>query len=94
MREVTQEHLERYQAITAEALQAAKQAPINDSAAAKQIFDMVERYLSDAQYFKEQNDWPRALAAASYAHGWLDCAARTKIFVVSDNRLFTEDGED
>lgn len=94
MHEVTEEHLTRYQELTREALLAARSAPILDEAAAKQIFDMVERYCSDAQYFRKQGDWPRALAAVSYAHGWLDCGARLKVFSVSDNRLFTEDGED
>ena len=94
MQAISEEHLNKYRAITTEALQAAKQAPINDQAGAEQIFDMVERYLQDAQYFREKDDWPRCLAAISYAHGWLDCGARLKTYTVTDNRLFTEDGED
>lgn len=94
MREITQEHLTRYQELTAQALDAAKQAPIQDQSAAKEIFDMAERYLSDAQYFRENEDWVRAFGAVNYAHGWLDCGARLKVYLVSDNHLFTEDGED
>jgi hypothetical protein len=28
-------------------------------------------------------------AAVNYAHGWLDCGARLKIFDVRDDKLFT-----
>lgn len=94
MREVSDEHLTKYQEITQEALTAARNAPIHAPEHAEQIFDMVERYLQDAKYFRKQGDYVRAIAAVSYAHGWLDCGARTRVYEVTDNRLFTEDGED
>ncbi len=94
MKEVTQERLTNYQELTQEALRVAKQAPIQEPAHAQEIFDMVQRYLSDAQYFRKQGDWTRAFAAVNYAHGWLDCGARLRVYLVSDNHLFTEDGED
>lgn len=82
--------LVRYQRVTREALQVAQAAPRNDPRAAE-VLDMAERYVSDADYFLKKGDAERALAALSYAHGWLDCGARLKLFEVNDNRLFTVD---
>ncbi len=89
---VEQKLFDTYYAITQEALEVARKAPIQEQDKAEEVFDMVERYLSDAQYFAKNNDRTRGFAAINYAHGWLDCAARMKIFLVDDNRLFTEDG--
>ena len=50
---------------------------------------MVEAYLSDSQYFKDKKDFINAYGALNYAHGWLDCGARLKIYKVTDNKLFT-----
>jgi uncharacterized protein len=52
---------------------------------------MAERYISDAQFFEQNGDLLRALAALSYAHGWLDCGARLRFYHVTDDRLFTVD---
>ena len=58
----------------------------------KDTIDMVERYVSDAKFFKiKKNDFVNAFAALSYAHGWLDAGARLGIFEVYDSRLFTVD---
>jgi len=89
---VTPERLEKYFAITQEALAVARAAMIPQRhAAALEAIDMVERYVADAVHFREQGEWVLALAALSYAHGWLDCGARTGLFDVHDSRLFTVD---
>lgn len=92
MREVTDEKLESYFAITKEALELAR-SHINGarSADADDAIDMVERYLSDAEHFRKKGDALTAFAALNYAHGWLDCGARTGLFTVRDSRLFTVD---
>jgi uncharacterized protein len=52
--------------------------------------DMVDRYVSDADHFIGIEDYSRALAASSYAHGWLDCMARLGLIDVEhDSDLFT-----
>lgn len=84
---------ERYATVTREALAVADAAPKNDEAKAAEVLDMARRYVSDSAYLHEKGDVPRALAALAYAHGWLDAGARLKLYVVTDNRLFTEDGE-
>ena len=82
------EKIDKYRAITTEALAMAKDN-IADEEAAKEIIEMVEAYISDAQHFESEGAPLNALAALSYAHGWLDCGARLKVFSVTDNRLFT-----
>ena len=88
---ITKQKLEKYFRITSEAFEAASNAPVNDKKAYKEIIDMAKNYISDAQHFAEKGDIVNAFAALSYAHGWLDCGARLKIFKVSDNRLFVVD---
>lgn len=85
---VTKEKIDKYRKITSEALNLAK-LNIKDEKAAKEIIEMVEAYVSDSSHFEENEDFVNALAALSYAHGWLDTGARLKIFEVKDNRLFT-----
>lgn len=87
------EMLSRYELITGEALAVAKAAPVLDAAGAHEVLDMASRYVSDAAFFKQQGDELRALAALSYAHGWLDCGARMKFYKVTDDRLFTIDAD-
>lgn len=88
---VSQELFEKYHQLSSEALEIAKNAPINDKKHAQEIFLMVENYLSDATYFFNQQDLVRAYAAVNYAHGWLDCGARLQVYSVTDNHYFTED---
>lgn len=82
---------ERYDALTREALAVAEAAPRLREEEAATVLDMARRYVSDAQYFFENGDVLRSLAALSYAHGWLDAGARLKLYVVTDDRLFTID---
>jgi hypothetical protein len=50
---------------------------------------MASNYFSDANHFFKKGDAINAFAALNYSHGWIDCGARLKIFLVSDNQLFT-----
>lgn len=97
MDKVTAEKLEKYFKITKEALEKAKNSPenlnINDKTR-KDFIDMVERYLKDAEHFKQKGEIVTAFAALNYAHGWLDAGARIGIFDVHDSRLFTVDDKD
>lgn len=85
------ERLKKYFLITGEAFEIAKKAPVNDKAAFDEIIDMVARYISDAKHFEQKGESLTAFAALNYAHGWLDCGARLKVFEVKDSRLFTVD---
>ncbi len=86
---ISQEKLKKYFDITGKALEMAKKN-INKKRKieAEEIIDMVERYYSDANYFKNKKDYVNAFAALNYAHGWLDTGARLGIFDVKDNQLF------
>lgn len=87
---ITQEKLKKYFQITEEALAKAEKAIIKGKEKqADEIITMVENYLKDARYFKEQGNYVNSFAALNYAHGWLDSGARLGIFNVKDNRLFT-----
>ena len=95
LRELSQERMDKYFAITGEALKMVKQSPIDPGrkALAEDFLDMAERYYADAKFFYKQGNWVLAYGALNYAHGWLDAGARSGLFKVSDNRLFTVDGE-
>jgi len=92
--EISDEKLAKYFSVTEEALALARAAIIpTRHNEALDALDMVERYVSDAHHFKSQGDYVNAFAALNYAHGWLDCGARTGLFDVHDSRLFTVDDE-
>lgn len=99
---ITKQKLEKYYALSSKALALAKKAVAlsesknseptkvkSKSEQAKEIFLMVEAYLSDSQYFQKKGDYINAYGALNYAHGWLDAGARLKIYTVTDNKLFT-----
>lgn len=92
---VTKEKLEKYFAITKEALEMAKNA-VNSThkAQAEDFLDMAFRYYQDANYFWfKKKDAVLAFAAINYAHGWLDAGARAGLFKVKDSRLFMVDSQ-
>lgn len=90
---VSKEKLDKYFAITKEALEKAQQAL--DESRKEQADDfwlMALSYYEDAKYFlEEKEDAISAFAALNYAHGWLDAGARINLFKVKDSRLFTVD---
>jgi hypothetical protein len=85
------EKTDRYCGLLAEALDAARIAPPEDTplrAAAKDCREMATAYLEDAKHFREDGDLVNALAAASYGHGWLDAGARLGLFEIPESHLF------
>jgi hypothetical protein len=93
MKEVTKEKLDKYFAITREALAMAKNSGdrLGMAKEREDFVDMIERYVKDAGHFEEKGDFINAFAALNYAHGWLDAGARIGLFDVHDSRLFTVD---
>jgi len=89
-KKVTIEKIEKYWQITSKALDIIKKS-INPEKEkeAKEIIEMVSSYLSDSKHFEEKGHYINAFAAINYAHGWVDCGARLKIFNVTDSNLFT-----
>jgi hypothetical protein len=71
--------LEKYLRLTHEALEIVRPATPKRSflsGASDDFLSMARAYLADAEHFQQQGDRERALAAASYAHGWLDAGVR------------------
>jgi hypothetical protein len=90
MKSITKPQLDKYRKITETAFSIAKKSIAkNKSEEAKKIIEMVECYLSDSKHFEKKEDFVNAFGAIYYAHGWIDCGARLKIFDVSDDKLFT-----
>jgi hypothetical protein len=83
----------RYEALLAEALDAAEIAPPEDTPmgeAAAECLEMAESYLADGRHFRDEDDPVNALASFSYGHAWLDAAARVGLFdVPREGHLFT-----
>lgn len=87
---ICERRLEKYKKITSEALKIAKESVIKGKENyAKEIFEMVENYISDAKHFEKEGHFVNAFAALNYAHGWLDAGVRLDVFNVKDNKLFT-----
>jgi hypothetical protein len=87
---ITREKIKKYRELTERALKIAKsKIKKGKEKEAKEIIEMVSNYLSDSEYFEKNGDFVNVFAAVNYAHGWLDCGARLKIFNVKDNKLFT-----
>ncbi len=81
--------LDKYFAMTEKALSLITE---KNGVHAKDFISMAENYLSDAKHFRKKGDLLTALAAASYAHAWLDAGARLKLFKVDNSLgLFTVD---
>ena len=88
MTESTLPLLEKYLALTEEALGRVKPAPPSRSflfGASEDFLALARAYLSDARHFQQKGDRNRALAAASYAHGWLDAGVRLGILDGGDD---------
>ncbi len=87
---ITKKILEKYRKITQKAFNIAKKSISNGKEKeAKEILNMTRAYLSDSEHFELKGDLINSFGAIYYAHGWLDCGARLKIFDVSDSELFT-----
>ncbi len=71
--------LEKYLSLTREALARVRRAPPERSFLARgseDVLAMARAYLADAEHFAASGDAARALAAVSYAHGWIDAGVR------------------
>jgi len=71
--------LDKYLRLTHEALDRVTVATPNRSflrGASDDFLAMARAYLADAEHFSAAGDADRALAAVSYAHGWLDAGVR------------------
>lgn len=80
--------LEKYLRLTHEALERVTAAAPERSflrGASDDFLAMARAYLSDAEHFSASGDEARALAAASYAHGWLDAGVRLGILNGGDD---------
>ena len=87
---VCKARINKYCKLTKEALEIAKKNIVEgEEEKAKEIILMVECYLSDSVHFEKEGHLVNAYGCLNYAHGWLDCGARLKIFNVKDNHLFT-----
>ena len=87
---ITKTKLEKYYRLTSKALEIAKKSIVKSKEKQSgEIIKIVECYLADTQHFEEKGDYVNSFACVNYAHGWLDCGARLKIFNVSNNKLFT-----
>ena len=90
MNKITSEKIQKYKLVTKKALIVARDSVIKGKEKyAKEIFDMVENYVSDAEHFEKQGNLVDAFAALNYAHGWIDSGVRLDVFDVKDNKLFT-----
>ena len=82
---VTDERIDRYLDITKRALDkiriAAPERSFNRRLA-DSFMEMAVSYYNDAKHFRETGDIVTAFAAVNYAHGWLDCGARIRLFAV------------
>jgi len=87
------EKTDRYEALLAEALDAAAVAAPPETplaAAAAEHLEMAESYLEDGRHFRAEDDLVNALASFSYGHGWLDAGARAGLLdVPEEGHLFT-----
>jgi uncharacterized protein len=80
--------LEKYLRLTREALARVSAAPPERSflrGASDDFLSMARSYLADAEHFSASGDPDRALAAASYAHAWLDAGVRLGILDGGDD---------
>jgi uncharacterized protein len=80
--------LERYLRLTHEALDRVRLPTPERSflrGASDDFLSMARAYLADAEHFSAAGDTDRALAAASYAHGWLDAGVRLGILDGGDD---------
>jgi uncharacterized protein len=80
--------LEKYLRLTREALARVSATPPERSflrGASDDFLSMARSYLADAEHFEASGDRDRALAAASYAHAWLDAGVRLGILDGGDD---------
>jgi hypothetical protein len=94
LEENLKERLRRYLELTGKALEEVKVAPPSRSflrQGGEDMLKMARSYYDDAKHFKEKGDLPQALAAVSYAHGWIDAGVRLGLLDGgADDQTFTQ----
>ena len=92
---ISRERIERYLALTAEALEKVEIPTVAGSDARAQAEDMLgmaRAYPSDAQHVLAAGRGDDAFAAVNYAHGWLAAGVRLGLLDgKGDWKLFTQD---
>lgn len=86
------EYCIKYREILEKALATIRQNIENQSHlkdAADDYLSMAKNYLKDGKTLEEKGDFARALAAYSYAYGWIDAGVRLGLFYGVDRSLFT-----
>ena len=91
-----EKQLQKYLAMTEKALTLVRIAATDKNSreykSAADFLQMAKSYLSDSRHFAKKGDVLTAIAAASYAHAWLDAGARLGLFKVDNSSdLFTVD---
>ena len=91
-----EQKLKKYLAMTEKALVLVRIAATDKNSkehkSAIDFLQMAKNYLSDSKHFAKKGDLLTAIAAASYAHAWLDAGARLGLFKVDNSSdLFTVD---
>jgi len=90
-RTITDEKLSKYFLVTKKAIEKAEKSGNRTELEREDFLDMIKRYYSDAEHFRNKGDIVNAFACLNYAHGWLDAGARIGLFDVHDSELFTVD---
>lgn len=91
MKEVTEEKITTYLAVTEKALSVLKVLPPEGSTlrkVAEDILMMATSYFNDARYYKEKADYVTAFACVNYAHGYIDSGVRMGLFMGDGSGLF------
>ena len=89
MDKITKAKINKYRKITEKALKIAKKSIAKGrEKEAEEIIEIIECYVSDSSHFQQKEDLVNSFACINYAHGWLDCGARLKIFKVKNRKLF------
>ena len=89
MDKVTKTKIEKYRKLTEKALKIAKKSIVKGKEKeAEEIIEIIECYISDSSHFQKKGNFVNSFACINYAHGWLDCGARLKVFDVKNRKLF------
>jgi len=81
MKEISEEKIEKYLAITKKALDNIQKSA---NPLAEDFLDMAQRYYQDAVHYKGLGDYVTAFAAVNYAHGWIDSGVRAGILIAPE----------
>lgn len=88
MNAVLEEKTHRYGRLLAEALTVAR---TGTDPRGQEVMEMATAYRADGDHFVEEGDLVNALAAYSYAYGWLDAGVRMRVLEADDDSpLFTQ----